>query len=89
MLPGLDNERSEPPLSYWTPDRIITRRDMEIKNGGFGMVEIRDLYEDVVDYGQESEDEVVDLSKHNETDTYSTEGLTKEVTVLYIFICEF
>lgn len=54
---GIDNERTEPPISYWTKERLEIREEQEIRNGGFGIGELRELYEDDNDYEVESEDE--------------------------------
>ncbi|MFS7936497.1 hypothetical protein Hanom_Chr05g00416281 [Helianthus anomalus] len=67
--PGFAGDRLEAPISFWTKDMISLRKDMEIKNGGFGLGDVRELYGDDEDYEHLSDDEVVDLSKET-TKTY-------------------
>ncbi|KAM0046552.1 hypothetical protein Hdeb2414_s0009g00317751 [Helianthus debilis subsp. tardiflorus] len=40
---GFAGERLEPPISFWTKDMISLRKDLEIKNGGFGLGDVREL----------------------------------------------
>ncbi|KAJ0894651.1 hypothetical protein HanPSC8_Chr09g0391421 [Helianthus annuus] len=57
--PGFVEERTKAPISFWTHEMISLRKDIEIKNGGFGLGDIRELYADNVDYECLSQDEVV------------------------------
>ncbi|KAF5759200.1 hypothetical protein HanXRQr2_Chr16g0738411 [Helianthus annuus] len=61
--PGLGGDREQAPISFWTKDMMSMRKDLEIKNGGFGLGDVRELYADDQEYDQLSEDEVVNLSK--------------------------
>ncbi|KAJ0704532.1 hypothetical protein HanPI659440_Chr14g0563721 [Helianthus annuus] len=54
---GMDNERVIPPIAYWDKDRMERRQNQEIKNGGFGLGQIRDRFEDNNSYDIESEEE--------------------------------
>ncbi|MFS7926063.1 hypothetical protein Hanom_Chr04g00292571 [Helianthus anomalus] len=54
---GMDNERVIPPIAYWDKDRMERRQNQEIKNGGFGLGQIRDRFEDNNTYDIESEEE--------------------------------
>ncbi|KAJ0718827.1 hypothetical protein HanPSC8_Chr08g0322641 [Helianthus annuus] len=64
--PGLVGDREQAPISFWTKDMMSMRKDLEIRNGGFGLGDVRELYTDDQEYDQLSEDEVVDLSKGDE-----------------------
>ncbi|MFS7912145.1 hypothetical protein Hanom_Chr02g00126431 [Helianthus anomalus] len=64
--PGSVGDREQAPISYWTKEMMSKRKELEIRNGGYGLGDVRELYADDQEYDQESEDEVVDLSKGDE-----------------------
>ncbi|KAF5796654.1 hypothetical protein HanXRQr2_Chr08g0354271 [Helianthus annuus] len=64
--PGLVGDHEQVPISFWTKEMMSKRKELEIKNGGFGLGDVRELYADDQEYDQVSEDEVVDLSKGDE-----------------------
>ncbi|KAL9993735.1 hypothetical protein Hdeb2414_s0007g00242161 [Helianthus debilis subsp. tardiflorus] len=61
--PRLGGDRLKAPISFWTKNMMSMRKDLEIRNEGFGLGDVRELYADDQEYEQLSEDEVVDLSK--------------------------
>ncbi|MFS7953905.1 hypothetical protein Hanom_Chr07g00624081 [Helianthus anomalus] len=61
--PGFEDFHKESPLHFWTKDRMSMRKEQEIKNGGFGMGELRELQEFHVYGDVHVEEEAVDLSK--------------------------
>ncbi|MFS7905135.1 hypothetical protein Hanom_Chr01g00044201 [Helianthus anomalus] len=44
--PRLGGDRLEAPISFWTKDMMSMRKDLEIRNGGFGLGDVRELYAD-------------------------------------------
>ncbi|MFS8026978.1 putative papain-like cysteine peptidase superfamily [Helianthus anomalus] len=63
---GLVGDREQAPISYWTKEMMSKRKELKIRNRGFGLGDVRELYADDQEYDQESEDEMVDLSKGDE-----------------------
>ncbi|MFS7918504.1 putative Ulp1 protease family catalytic domain, papain-like cysteine peptidase superfamily [Helianthus anomalus] len=61
--PGLGGDREQAPISFWIKEMMNMRKDLEVRNGGFGLGDVWDLYDDDQEYDQLSEDEVVDLLK--------------------------
>ncbi|KAF5820843.1 hypothetical protein HanXRQr2_Chr01g0006801 [Helianthus annuus] len=62
------------------------RKDLEIRNGGFGLGDVRELYADDQEYEHLSEDEVVDLSKGDkENVSAGFDGMSLEDCVAGLF----
>jgi hypothetical protein len=54
--PQINVVRNATPIKYWTKANLSKREVYELKNGGFGLGKLRDLYKDVE--GDEGEVEV-------------------------------
>ena len=78
---GIDNERTIAPIAFWTEERLEKREQQEMRNGGFGLGELRELYVDDHNYNVESEDE-------NENQKLDEKGL-KVMFIVQIQICNF
>ncbi|KAJ0737866.1 hypothetical protein HanOQP8_Chr06g0220261 [Helianthus annuus] len=48
--PGFEGDRLEAPISFWTKDMMSMRKHLEIRNGGFGLGDVRELYVDDQEY---------------------------------------
>ncbi|KAJ0450227.1 hypothetical protein HanRHA438_Chr15g0691851 [Helianthus annuus] len=84
--PGFVGDREQAPIMFWTKEMMSKRKEMEITNGGLGMGDVRELYADEQEYDQESEDEVVDLSKGDEEKkSAGFDGMTLEECVAGLF----
>ncbi|MFS7930423.1 hypothetical protein Hanom_Chr04g00344151 [Helianthus anomalus] len=86
--PGFEDFHKESPLHFWTKDRMSMCKEQEIKNGGFGMGELRELQEFHVDGDVHVEEEAVDLSKDEvemgpeSFDTRSVEGYVLSILAM-------
>ncbi|MFS7966930.1 hypothetical protein Hanom_Chr09g00779781 [Helianthus anomalus] len=60
-VPPLNVERTTTPLNFWTMERLLSRKKLEIKNRGFGKGCLRDQYLDL--NGDEGEDEQENIDK--------------------------
>ncbi|MFS7954907.1 hypothetical protein Hanom_Chr07g00636141 [Helianthus anomalus] len=86
--PGFEDTQKESPLHFWTKDRMSMRKEQEIKNGGFGLGELRELQEFHVDGDVHVEEEAVDLSKDEvekgdgSFDTCSDEGYVASILAM-------
>ncbi|KAJ0906340.1 hypothetical protein HanPSC8_Chr07g0304401 [Helianthus annuus] len=86
--PGFEDTHNESPLHFWTKDRMSMRKDQEIKNGGFGLGELRELQEFHVEGDVQVEEEAVDLSKDEvekgpvSFDTCSDEGYVASILAM-------
>ncbi|MFS7982371.1 hypothetical protein Hanom_Chr10g00962061 [Helianthus anomalus] len=86
--PGFEDTHKESPLHFWTKDRMSMRKEQVIKNGGFGLGELRELQEFHVDGDVHVEEEAVDLSKdevengHVSFDTCSVEGYVASILAM-------
>ncbi|MFS8026600.1 hypothetical protein Hanom_Chr16g01488681 [Helianthus anomalus] len=84
--PGLVGDREQAPISFWTKEMMSKRKELEIRNGGFGLGGFRELYADEQEYDEESEDEVVDLSKGDEENkSAGFDGMSLEECVAGLF----
>jgi hypothetical protein len=70
-------ERKVSPLKFWTMERLKEREHAEIKGGGFGRGNLKDLYIDFEDY-ENSEDETIvrtEGDKKSQTDCKHAEDM--------------
>ncbi|MFS8002094.1 hypothetical protein Hanom_Chr13g01198061 [Helianthus anomalus] len=72
--------------SAFGQNMISLQKDLEIKNGGFGLGDVRELYVDDQEYEHLSEYEVIDLSKgDNENGRVGFDGMSVEDCVSGVF----
>ncbi|MFS7908123.1 hypothetical protein Hanom_Chr01g00079501 [Helianthus anomalus] len=46
VCPGLVGDRGQTPISFWTKEMMSMRKELEIRNVGFGLGDVRELYAD-------------------------------------------
>jgi hypothetical protein len=66
--PGFTDNKKESPLSFWTAERLKKREKIEIKNGGFGLGNLVDMYVDREDYNIAGEDGKYTEDKHSDVE---------------------
>jgi len=76
------------PIAFWNAEKLEKRELLEIRNGGFGKGQLRDMYDDEdVDYNIVSEEEVDEDNKGedenvNMVDDHEDESLMVRFTCL-------